>query len=277
MAGRLKAREAPAPQGCRPGRSPGWRDILVTLGCWAWFIFGFLFIFSWLYLGAALLGLCTAAGEAKKGEAEARFQRLNHWFYRIFFGLLSRLAPGQEIKIDPQAGRIPSGLVLANHLSYLDPLLLMALYPRHRSIVKSRFFRVPIFGWVLRRSGYLPDTAQGGQAGIMIEQLDSLAEFFRDQGKLFVFPEGTRSRDGRLGSIHSGALKIARLQGGPIHLLAISGTDRLFTPGRFWFSCSSANRIRVSYLGVIEWDREQPPGVTGLAAQIRQIYHQEAP
>ena len=121
-------------------------DTVVTFVCWTWFIFGFLFFFSWAYLAYALF--------AK--NPESAFQRLNHHFFKIFFRVVRAIAPRQTLTIDDRIAAIRSSVVVCNHLSYLDPLLLIALFPRQRTIVKPRFFDTPIFGWVIKKSGYLP-------------------------------------------------------------------------------------------------------------------------
>lgn len=214
--------------------APGWRDVTVTLLCWCWFLFGFLFVFSLGY-GAALLS----------SEREYAFQRMNSRFYRVLFRLLRSLAPAHRWEIDADVAAIRSSVLVCNHLSYLDPLLFIALFARQRSIVKPRFFSVPIFGCIMGNSGYLPASADGRHGSLFLRHMASMERFFSDGGNLFVFPEGTRSRDGQLGSLHQGAMKIARLYRAPIQVLHISGTDRLFPPDRFWFNTSTDNTIRL--------------------------------
>lgn len=235
----------------------------VTLLCWAWFLGGFLFIFCWGYLTASLF--------AK--DRQAAFQRLNHHFFRVFFVLLRTAAPRQTLFIDPRLATIRSSVVVCNHLSYLDPLLLVALFPRHRTVVKTRFFSTPIFGAMIRRSGYIPATSEGGHAGLFLQCLEDLPAYLASGGNLFIFPEGTRSRDGRLGPLHPGALKIARLCRAPIHVLHLRGSDRLFTPGKFLFNAHRRNTITLTPLTRIDPDYlGNPPTVTDLENRLRQAF-----
>ncbi|MBU4264057.1 MAG: 1-acyl-sn-glycerol-3-phosphate acyltransferase [Proteobacteria bacterium] len=147
---------------------------------------------------------------------------------------------------------IRSAVIVCNHLSYLDPLLLIALLERHRTIVKTRFFTMPIFGWVLKKAGYLPASGKGQFAGMMIDQLESMKSFLQRGGNLFIFPEGTRSRDGKIGNLNRGALKIARLCNAPVYVLQLANTDKLFTPGKFLFNTRITNTISLKIIDCIQ-------------------------
>lgn len=199
--------------------------------------------FSWRYVGAALFA----------HETETSFQRLNSRFYQVLFSIIRVAAPNHRWEIDEQVRAIRSAVIVCNHLSYLDPLLLIALLERHRTIVKTRFFRMPIFGWVIKKAGYLPASGNGQFSGMMIEQLESMQSFLQGGGNLFVFPEGTRSRDGKIGSLNRGALKIARLCHAPVYVLQLANTDKLFTPGKFLFNTRIKNTISLKII-----DRIQP-------------------
>jgi 1-acyl-sn-glycerol-3-phosphate acyltransferase len=218
------------------------RDLLVTVGLWAYFTLGFVTCFLPFYL----LALCLP------GRREAGFQVLNHWFYRGFFRLARLLMPALEIQVDPAVKGIRGAVVVANHRSYLDPILFIALFPRQKTIVKNAFFRLPVFGWFLKTAGYLPASTEGLGGDFLLGYLERLGAHFAAGGVLFVFPEGTRSRDGALNAFHPSAFKIARRWRAPVHVLRIRGTDELFRPGRFLFHASHPPRIRVESLERIE-------------------------
>ncbi len=238
-------------------------DSAVTLACWTWFIFGFVFFFSWAYLAAALF--------AKKPEI--RFQRLNYYFLRIFFLVVRTTAPRQKFVIDDRIAAIRSSVVVCNHLSYLDPLLLIALFPRQKTIVKPRFFGTPIFGWMLKKSGYLPASSEGRFSRLMIEQMETMGSYLQAGGNLFIFPEGTRSRDGKIGNLNRGALKIARMCRAPLYVLQLRNTDKLFTPGKFFFNSRIHNSISIKIIEHIEPDyHNNPPSTAQLEQQVRQAF-----
>ncbi len=217
-------------------------DIAVTLLCWLYFTLGFLFLFSPWYLAAAFFS----------PRPEQAIQRCNRSFYRGFFAFLRLLAPRQQWVVDERIKTLRSSVIVCNHRSYLDPLLLIALLPRSKTIVKSKFFTVPIFGWVLRTAGYLPSTATGKFARLMLTQLEGMNAYLAGGGNLFIFPEGTRSRDGRVGALNHGALKIARQCRAPVHVVCLHNTDRLFTPGSFFFCTRRPNVIGVHLVDTID-------------------------
>ncbi len=238
-------------------------DIGVTLACWAWFTCGFVLFYSWRYAAAALA----------HRNCEEQFQRLNSLFFRSFFRLVKTLAPRQDMVIDKDTAALRGCVVISNHLSYLDPLLLISLYEQHRTIVKSRFFSMPIFGWVIGKSGYLPDQGRGGKAGMMIEQMESMGSFFQGGGNLFVFPEGTRSRSGEVGEMQQGALKIARLFRVPVCVLKISNSHRLFPPDRFLFNSRIDNTIDIRLVDRIEpRELELRPGSDSVEQRLRRAF-----
>jgi 1-acyl-sn-glycerol-3-phosphate acyltransferase len=232
---------------------------MVTLLLWGYFTLGFLIIFSPFYLGAYLFS----------ENRENSFQRLNHQFYKGFFFLIRIFIPGQKWHIDGGIKSIRSSVIVCNHLSYLDPLLLISLYPRHKTIVKSTFFSVPIFGWMLKRSGYIPSTSEGRLSELMIDSFETMDDFLASGGNLFIFPEGTRSRDGTIGRFNKGAFKIARLCQTPIKILYIRNTNKLFTPGKFLFNTLVSNTITVEPITGIEPDYQSDKfSISELMSQV---------
>ncbi|TKB28239.1 1-acyl-sn-glycerol-3-phosphate acyltransferase [Desulfopila sp. IMCC35006] len=237
-------------------------DCWATLTCWAWFIFGYFLFFSWRYGAAAF-----------SAKQQARFQEITNQFYKIFFKIVRVTAPGHRILIDDEVAAIRSAVIVCNHLSYLDPLLMIALFQHHKTIVKSRFFGMPIFGWIMRKSGYLPATSEGRFSNMMIEQMEQMPAFLASGGNLFVFPEGTRSRDGKLGPLNRGAFKIARMCRAPIYVLQIQNTDKLFTPGRFLFNTRIKNTISVKIIDRIRPDYgHDRPSAAQLEQRVQQAY-----
>ena len=219
-------------------------DLIVTLLLWGYFTLGFLIFFSPFYLAAYLFSQ----------NRENSFQRLNHKFCVGFFFLVRVFIPAQKLHISDEIGSIRSSVIVCNHQSYLDPLLLISLFPRHKTIVKSTFFRVPVFGWMLKQAGYVPSTSEGRLSELVIHRIDAMDGYLVSGGNLFIFPEGTRSRDGSISRLNKGAFKIARLCRTPIEVLYVNNTNKLFTPGKFLFNTMVANTITVEQIAGIEPD-----------------------
>jgi 1-acyl-sn-glycerol-3-phosphate acyltransferase len=226
-------------------RSTKWlADLVVTLLLWGYYTVGFLVFFSLFYVMAYLFSK----------NRETSFQRLNHRFYKGFFSLVRVLAPQHKWRIDSDVSGIRSCVIVCNHVSYLDPLLLISLFEKHKTIAKSSLFKLPLFGRMLRLSGYIPSTSEGKLKELMIQHIETMNDYLAAGGNLFIFPEGTRSPDGNIGSLNKGAFKIARLCRTPIKVLFIRNTDVLFRPGRFLFNACVPNTITLELLETIEPD-----------------------
>ena len=149
-------------------RTSGWLctavDFGVTVLLWAYFTLGFVIFFGPLYVGGALF--CPGRRRF--------FQWINHVFYRGFFVLCRVLAPLQTWRIDPAVRAIRSAVIVCNHISYIDSILLISLFAHHTTIAKNRLFRMPILGRVLTLSGYLPASSGGRSAALMVERLEAM-------------------------------------------------------------------------------------------------------
>jgi 1-acyl-sn-glycerol-3-phosphate acyltransferase len=238
-------------------------DLLVVTILWIYFIFGFAVFFLPLYLFSY----------AFSRHRELSFQKLNHRFFRVFLFLCRILTPGLMVHIPDEIRQIRSSIIISNHVSYLDPLFLMSLFKKHKTIVKNRFFNVPLFGWVIKQAGYLPSSVQGQGKHLMIKHILEMKDYLATGGNLFVFPEGTRSRDGRIGSFEKGVFGIAKRCQAPIRLLYISNTEKLFQPGKFFFNTCVPINIRIEHFDTIETDnRNDSFDELALMNRIRALY-----
>ena len=236
-------------------------DFAITVLLWIYFTAGFVFFFSPFYIWASFFS---------PDQREKAFQRLNSRFYRGFFALTRVLIPGHRWQIPPEVRDIRSAVIVCNHRSYLDSILLISLYDKHNTIVKSRLFDIPLFGSMLRWSGYIPSSSQGRFSEIMIQRIEKMPAFLAEGGNLIIFPEGTRSPDGRIGRLNKGAFKIARSCRAPIKVLFVRNTEKMFRPGSFSFDTRGPNTISLALIGTIDstTDRE-----TGLLSEVMERVH----
>ena len=142
-------------------------------------------------------------------------------------------------RVDPDRG----GLLLANHQSFLDPIVLGL--PLERSIsflARDSLFRVPGFGRYLRAMKTLPIARDAPATAVMRTALAAMG-----RGELVgLFPEGTRTRDGSLGELKPGFVTLARRGGVPVYPVGIAGTFEALPPSRK-VPVPSPGRVRVVF------------------------------
>jgi 1-acyl-sn-glycerol-3-phosphate acyltransferase len=121
---------------------------------------------------------------------------------------------------------------MANHVSNADPPLLIPALPRRTSVlVKKELFRVPLLGRAMRMARLVAiDRANKEAAIASVRRASDVIESGLD---MTVFPEGTRSRDGRLLPFKKGPFYMASETGVPIVPVTILGTFEILPKGRF--------------------------------------------
>ena len=131
----------------------------------------------------------------------------------------------------------------ANHQSQFDIFAMQGFFDHDfRWLAKKELFRIPIFGPAMRLAGYIPvDRTHGRRA---MKSLAEAARRIAGGTAVVIFPEGTRSRDGRLQPFKTGGMVLAIRSGVPIVPVAIIGTYEVLPKGRL-FVRSGKVRIRV--------------------------------
>jgi 1-acyl-sn-glycerol-3-phosphate acyltransferase len=119
---------------------------------------------------------------------------------------------------------------LANHASNADPPAVVAAIPKRVALMaKKELFRIPIFSRALLTGGFVPvDRSDPEAAWRSVEQ--AIARV-REGLSFLVFPEGTRSRDGRLQPFKKGAFVIAIVAGVPVVPISVAGSQRVMPKG----------------------------------------------
>jgi 1-acyl-sn-glycerol-3-phosphate acyltransferase len=115
-------------------------------------------------------------------------------------------------------------VLVANHASLIDILVLYAVHRPFKWVSKAENFRIPVIGWGMVLNAYVP-VRRGDRASVtaMMATCDRLLE---EGNPLMFFPEGTRTRDGRLLPFKDGAFELAVRHGVPVIPIAIHGTGR---------------------------------------------------
>jgi 1-acyl-sn-glycerol-3-phosphate acyltransferase len=168
------------------------------------------------------LSLISAIGD-HNGRFAHRCARCWAWLILATTGVRVT-ATGRE-RLDPRATHV----FVSNHQSIYDiPIVFASLPFQLRIISKASLGRVPFLGWHLRWTGHLlVDRARPGPA-----TLKRVAELMQRGHSLIVFPEGTRSVDGRVGRLKRGVFLLAIEAGLPIVPVAVLRSRHVMLKGR---------------------------------------------
>lgn len=150
------------------------------------------------------------------------------------------------VKLEVQGReRIPRGrpvVFMANHQSNCDPPALLIVLPSVLVLVKKEFFRVPIMGSAMRLVGFIRVDRKNREQALDAVERGVLA---LEAGRSFlVYPEGTRSLDGRLQKFKKGVFVMAVKAGAPIVPISVSGSNKIMPKGKF---VMRPGRVRITF------------------------------
>jgi 1-acyl-sn-glycerol-3-phosphate acyltransferase len=121
---------------------------------------------------------------------------------------------------------------MANHQSDFDIFIVLAHLPgQFRWIVKKELFNIPLFGKAMRNAGYIEIDRQNRERALM--SLDEAARKIREGKSVMSFPEGTRSRDGKIKPFKQGMFYLAIKSGVPIVPISIIGAGKIMPKRSF--------------------------------------------
>lgn len=154
-------------------------------------------------------------------------------------------------------------VIVANHVSNLDPLVMFATLPVGTTYVaKSELLRVPLFGPIIGHTGAV--FVDRGNSERAIAAMHAAATRVREGQNVLIFPEGTRSKTGQLTPFKKGGFVLALEAGVPVLPVVIHGTRRLLPYG-----------ARVPRPGLVQVQILPPHLTTGLHLDARDLLLQE--
>ncbi len=200
--------------------------------------------------------------------ASSLFERRGHfahWCARAWSWLiLATTGVSVEMSGFEQLARDSTYIFVANHQSLYDiPVLFASLPYQVRIIAKESLGSFPFLGWHLRRTGHLlVDRRRPDRAGI----LQRWRALVGDGLSLMIFPEGTRSVDGRVGSFKAGSFLLAIEAGLPVVPLSIDGTRRVMKKGQL---TATPGHVRLTAHAPIETSGLEAGAARTLAERAR--------
>jgi 1-acyl-sn-glycerol-3-phosphate acyltransferase len=157
------------------------------------------------------------------------------FLYRMAMGIVRislRLA-GIRIQVERRAALDPRlrYIFLSNHVSNLDPPVLLPLLPGRVSVfIKRSLLKVPVLGYGMRLADFIPVDREG-RVEDAVESVHAAAQVLRSGLSILSFAEGTRSRDGRLQPLKKGPFYLAMETVVPVVPVSISGTESMMRKG----------------------------------------------
>ena len=140
-------------------------------------------------------------------------------------------------------------IYMSNHVSNLDPPVLLPMLPGRSSVLlKKELMNIPILGRAMRLGQFVP-VERGGNRDAAQASVIAAGEALKSGLHILVFPEGTRSRDGRLMTFKKGPFYLAQQTQAPIVPIAVSGTQTMMRKGSYAITPGLA---RIQVLPVIE-------------------------
>jgi 1-acyl-sn-glycerol-3-phosphate acyltransferase len=154
---------------------------------------------------------------------------------------------------------------MANHESTVDIWSLLAKLPfRMRMIAKKQLGHIPLFGWAMRAGRFIfIDRANAVSAR---RTIDEATRRIREGQNVMLYPEGTRSRDGKLGPFKKGGFHLAIDAGVPIVPVAVTGARACMPPGSLLLRPGRVHMVVLEPIptaGLTDADRE------ALVAKVR--------
>ena len=150
-----------------------------------------------------------------------------------------------------------AAILAGNHLSFIDSFFLpLVLRRRITFVAKAEYFDDPKTAWFFRAVGQIPIKRGDGHASA--RALETAKEVINAGGLFGIYPEGTRSPDGRLYKGHTGVARLAADTGAPVIAVAMVGTDEAQPIGKIFPRVFRTIRVRFSEPMYLRSGAERP-------------------
>ena len=150
------------------------------------------------------------------------FMLVPEYLLRFIAFVTARLVYRFKVRGDEHIPSEGAAILVCNHVSFIDPVLLMAASPRPiRFIMDHEIFKLPLLGWFFRLAKAIPIAPQKVDAKIYEQAFARAREVLDDGDLLCIFPEGAVSRDGQLSEFKGGVMRLLESNPVPVVPLAL--------------------------------------------------------
>jgi 1-acyl-sn-glycerol-3-phosphate acyltransferase len=224
----------------------------------------------WLFLASSSIALFPVA--VLIWALTSPFDRrrvLLHRFTCFWASLYTWLNPAWPVQIEGRERIAPrtTYVMVANHLSLLDILVLFRLFRHFKWVSKIENFRVPFIGWNMSLNRYVK--LRRGDRASVVKMMKACRETLESGSSIMMFPEGTRSPSGRMREFKTGAFELAQQAHAPILPIVIQGThDALPKRG---FVLRGRHPIRLTVLEPIPYESFAELEVQEVSDRVRAL------
>ncbi|WP_028580438.1 lysophospholipid acyltransferase family protein [Desulfogranum japonicum] len=154
----------------------------------------------------------------------------------------------------------------ANHASQFDIFAFQGYFPHSfRWIAKKELFNIPVFGRAMRKVGYISiDRSKGRQA---LKSLEEAARQISSGKSVLIFPEGTRTPDGKMADFKAGAILLAIKAGVPVVPLAFINSYNILPKGKL---LANSGTVTIRIGSPIATDHYQSKDKQALTRELQQ-------
>jgi 1-acyl-sn-glycerol-3-phosphate acyltransferase len=194
---------------------------------------------------------------------------LLHRFTCFWASLYTWFNPLWRVRIEGREKIRPGAayVMVANHQSLLDILVLFRLFRHFKWVSKIENFRVPAIGWNMSLNRYIK--LRRGDKVSVEKMMEACERTLAEGSSIMMFPEGTRSPDGRLKPFKPGAFALALQTGSPVLPIVLQGTsDALPKRG---FVLRGHHDIRVRVLDEIPASQFEGLTIEALTQHVREL------
>lgn len=190
------------------------------------------FAFTFLFGGGGLLAVTVLPlASLLPGDRRARAQSIIQRIFRFYLGMVQALRLLRiELLGQERLQSCRGAIIVANHPTLLDVVILMSLVPNAQCIVKNALWSHPFLGPLVRRAGYIRNDLDGESL------IAAAAQALGSGGNMIVFPEGTRRSAGEATRLQRGFANIATMTGADVQLVWITCTPPMLMKGAPWWS-----------------------------------------
>jgi 1-acyl-sn-glycerol-3-phosphate acyltransferase len=195
------------------------------------------------------------------------FMLVPEYLLRFVAFIVTRVVYRFKVRGDEHIPTQGAALLVCNHVSFVDPILLMAASPRPiRFIMDHQIFKMPLLGWFFKLAKAIPIAPQREDPGTYEIAFEKARAVLADGELLCIFPEGAITRDGTLGEFKGGVMKLLETNPVPVVPLALQNLW-----GSYFSRADGAAMSRpfrrglFSRVGLVAGDPLAPAAVTTVA------------